>query len=112
LKNASEKLEQIKRELEDKINGQPTLVDVLALRLIDIVECKKNILCELKNHDTGLITVDEKLTQLKEKWEERINGKSLNVDELKVIISDVEACMEIIVKKMDSLLPAMPLFVS
>jgi len=112
LKDALVKLEQVKRDLEDKINGQPTLVDVLALRLIDIVECRKNILSELKNHDTGLITVDEKLIQLKEKWEKRINGQSVNIEELKVMISDVEACMEIIVKKMNSLLPAMPLFLN
>jgi len=106
LKNTLEKLEQVRRDLEDKINGQPVLpthIENTALRLLDIVECKKNILIELKDHDTGMITVNEKLTQLKEKWEERINGKSLNVEELKVMASNVELCMKIIVNKMTSL---------
>jgi len=115
LKNALEKLEQVKRELEDKISGQPVLpthIENTALKLLDIVECKKNILIELEDHDTGMITVNEKLTQLKEKWEERINGKSLNTEELKVMISDVELCMKIIVNKMNSLYDPPRIFAS
>ena len=115
LKNALEKLEQVRRDLEDKINGQPVLpthIENMALRLLDIVECRKNILSELKNHDTGLITVNEKLDQLKEKWEGRINGKSLNNEELKGMISDVELCMKIIVNKMNSLYKPPLFFIS
>jgi len=115
LKNALEKLEQVRRDLEDKINGQPVLpthIENMALRLLDIVECRKNILSELKNHDTGLITVNEKLTQLKEKWEKRINGQSVNIEELKVMISDVELCMKIIVNKMNSLYDPPRIFIS
>jgi chromosome segregation ATPase len=115
LKNVLEKLEQVRRDLEGKINGQlvlPDHIENMALRLLDIAECKKIILNEIKNHETGLITVDDKLAQLKGKWEERINGKSLNIEELKGMISDVELCMKIIEEKMNSLLPTMRIILS
>jgi DNA mismatch repair ATPase MutL len=103
LLSALDKLEQVGCELEAKIHGHPTHVDILALRLLDIVECRKIIFSEANKDKGNLNIVVDKLNQIKEKWEERIKGQPVMVEELRVMVSEVEECKNLITKKMHSL---------
>jgi hypothetical protein len=104
-KTAMEKLELVKIELEEKINGYPTHIESLALRLLDIVECKKIIQCESNKNNRRLKILIEKLALLKEKWEERINGQPVDVEDLKTMCLEVEGCKSIIGQEMYALYP-------
>jgi hypothetical protein len=102
---ALQKLELVNNELEEKINSKPTQKDNLALRLLNIIECKKIIQCETNNFNGRLTVLIKKLTSLKEKWEEYLNGQPVSIEDLNIMISEVKACKNIISREMYTLCP-------
>ena len=107
-------LEKIKSELNDKMNGKPTLVENLAFGLLEIVECKKIILYEVEMQKDKKLKIQlnnavENLTQIKAKWEERINGKIIEKEGLVILKTNVEECITIIAGEIKSLNPQSPI---
>jgi hypothetical protein len=105
LKIVLEKLQLVNIDLEDKINGKPTRFENLALRHLDIIECKKIINLESIKYSWRLNIIVEILTLLKEKWEKRINGQQVDSEELKIMVSEVEKCRNIIGREMYTMYP-------
>ena len=96
LQNALKNLEQVSSELEEKINGCPSRIDNLALRLLDVVECRKLIQSQSFKPEMRLDIVCEKLNQVKEHYEERINGQKLDIEEIKITFLNIAECKSII----------------
>jgi hypothetical protein len=100
LKNAIDRLEKVGLELQDRINGNQTMADIPAMRLLDIAECKKIVTAECENKDDKLNIVVGKLTKLINECEECSKCRTVQVETCKMMLSEIEECKNIIESEM------------